>query len=211
MSLSGKLNGVDFTLSRSKTRTKGNLVFMLGDRDLTAQSATETQARIEEEFGVSSTILARTIFHGQHNLNNMLEATDSKLKEELSTVVPMDRWKNAVAASRKKARESKRLASELIGKISIRTADVGEFEQQLEELQEVVMKEESLLRKIANEISQIDTTLGAHDPVDKLQKAQNGLEEAREGRRRRELEDKERPGPHPQLEPQARATNIRIS
>ena len=91
---------------------------------MTTQTAKETMAVIDETLGVSAPILARTMFHGQHAINDLLEATDAKLKEELSLVTPLELWQAAAKLSRAKGKEATTLGSELQGRISLRTEDV---------------------------------------------------------------------------------------
>lgn len=97
---------------------------MLGGEDLTKQSAKETQKTIEEKLEASPQVLSRTIFHGQHTMNGLLEATDAKLKEELSIVVPLNIWQDAATKARKTGRALSKKASELDGMISIRNRDL---------------------------------------------------------------------------------------
>jgi DNA repair exonuclease SbcCD ATPase subunit len=125
--LDGKLNGTPFTISRTKTATKSGLVFQLDGNDLTTQSAKETQAVIEEHLGVSVPILSRTMFHGQHAINELLEATDAKLKEELSLLVPLGLWQAAASLSRAKSREAGKRASEFEGMITMRSQDIDQL------------------------------------------------------------------------------------
>ena len=91
---------------------------------MTTQSAKETMAVIDETLGASAPILARTMFHGQHAINDLLEATDAKLKEELSLVTPLELWQAAAKLSRTKGREATKLESELQGKIALRAEDI---------------------------------------------------------------------------------------
>ena len=118
------MNDQDFVISRSKSPSKGSLTFMLGGEDLTKQSAKETQKTIEEKLEASPQVLSRTIFHGQHTMNGLLEATDAKLKEELSIVVPLNIWQDAATKARKTGRALSKKASELDGMISIRNRDL---------------------------------------------------------------------------------------
>jgi len=120
----GTVNDQDFVISRSKSPSKGSLTFMLGGEDLTKQSAKETQKTIEEKLEASPQVLSRTIFHGQHTMNGLLEATDAKLKEELSIVVPLNIWQDAATKARKTGRALSKKASELDGMISIRNRDL---------------------------------------------------------------------------------------
>lgn len=123
MTVKGMLNGVPFSVSRSKSSSKTGLVFLLGDEDLTAQSFKETQAILEERLGIPLQLLGRVIFQGQHSLNGLLEATDTELKDQLSLVVPISVWQGAATAARKRASLAKKRASELGGMLSIRTMD----------------------------------------------------------------------------------------
>jgi DNA repair exonuclease SbcCD ATPase subunit len=95
--------------------------------DLTTQSAKETQALIEEHLGVSVPILSRTMFHGQHAINELLEATDAKLKEELSLLVPLGLWQTSASLSRAKSREAGKRASEFDGMITMRSQDIDQL------------------------------------------------------------------------------------
>lgn len=42
---------------------------------------------LEEDLGLSSHVLGRGIFQGQHHLNGLLESTDAQLKEDLALLV----------------------------------------------------------------------------------------------------------------------------
>jgi DNA repair exonuclease SbcCD ATPase subunit/DNA repair exonuclease SbcCD nuclease subunit len=136
VSVRGSLNGVDFAITRTKTPTKaGGLTFFLGGEDMSTQTAKETQELIDESLGVSPSILARTMFHGQHSLNELLEASDAKLKDELSLVVPLATWQAAVAESRKKMRDADKRAAELQGMLSIRSGDFDLIRRRLERVE----------------------------------------------------------------------------
>lgn len=137
VSVAGSLNGADFVITRTKTVKKsGGLTFFLNGEDMSTQTAKETQALIDESLGVSPSILARTMFHGQHSLNELLEATDAKLKDEMSLVVPLATWQAAVTASRKKMRDADKRAAELQGMISIRSGDHDLIQRRLARAEE---------------------------------------------------------------------------
>lgn len=123
VSLEGSINNLPFSITRTKMASKGGLVFLLDGKDLTTQSVKETQLMIEEKLGVSSQILSRTMFHGQHAINELLEATDAKFKDELSLVVPLDLWQSASSLARTKSRQAGKTAAELAGMIKIRFED----------------------------------------------------------------------------------------
>ena len=128
VTVQGLLNGVEFSISRSKTSSKSGLIFLLGGKDMSAQSAKETQALIDETLGVSARVLARTIFHGQHSINDLLEATDAKLKDELSLLVPLTIWQDAATKARKLGRAASKRCDEISGMLSIRKADLEKLE-----------------------------------------------------------------------------------
>jgi DNA repair exonuclease SbcCD ATPase subunit len=140
VTLEGSINGFPFSISRTKTASKGDLVFHHDGKDLTTQSVKETQLMIDEKLGVGSQILARTMFHGQHAMNDLLESTDAKFKEELSLLVPLELWQKATSLARKKSRDAKTSASELNGMIKMRAEDVdklrGRTDQAGQKLQE---------------------------------------------------------------------------
>jgi len=152
VSVSGRLNGSPFIITRTKSPKKSGLAFFLDNKDLTTQSAKETMAVIDEKLGVGAPILARTMFHGQHAINDLLEATDGKMKEELSLVTPLELWQSAAKLSRSKAREAAQQESELQGKILIRTEDMTKLKNRCDSSAvDLAAKEKALVAK-ENEI-----------------------------------------------------------
>ena len=127
--IQGALNGEDFRIIRTKT----GLVFFLGDKDLTTQSFKETQQLMEEKIGVSLQVLSCTVFHGQHLVNGLLEATDAKLKDELALVVPVDLWQRAATLARTKARILTTAVTELGGMTKLREKDLLALQVQRDE------------------------------------------------------------------------------
>jgi DNA repair exonuclease SbcCD ATPase subunit/DNA repair exonuclease SbcCD nuclease subunit len=127
VSVVGTINDHDFCLTRSKTSTRGGLTFVVDGEDMTTQSVKETQAIVDETLGVSPTILARSVFFGQHPLNDLLDSSDTRFKEELAILVPLDTWQEALVVSRKRARESDRRVAELDGMLSIRQEDLAKL------------------------------------------------------------------------------------
>ena len=122
--IQGKLNGEHFRITRTKTSSKSGLVFVLGESDLTAQSIAETQEIMEEMLGIDLQVLSRTVFHGQHAVNGLLEATDVKFKDELALIVPIERWQRAASLSRSKGRNAAKEVTELNGMIKLRNEDL---------------------------------------------------------------------------------------
>ena len=140
-----------FSITRTKTASKGGLTFILDGNDLTTQSVKETQLMIEEKLGVSSQILSRTMFHGQHALNELLEATDAKFKEELSLVVPLELWQSASTLARTKSRKAKKTASELSGMIRIRMEDADKMQLRRDDAKEKLNARRVSLEQVREE------------------------------------------------------------
>jgi DNA repair exonuclease SbcCD ATPase subunit len=124
VTVEGFINEIPFVVSRKKTASKGDLFFQLDGIDMTTQSVKETQILLEEKLGVDPDILLRSVFHGQHGMNDLLEATDAKLKEELALVVPVDLWVSASTVARAKARDAKKRLDELEGMRRLRVDDI---------------------------------------------------------------------------------------
>ncbi|GKY91347.1 hypothetical protein MPSEU_000106900 [Mayamaea pseudoterrestris] len=135
VTVQGELNGVGFSVTRSKTSSKSGLIFLLDGQDVSAQSAKETQALFEEKLGVDARILARTIFHGQHSIDDLLEATDTKLKDELSMLVPLNIWQEAAAKARKLGRAASKRIDEIRGMLTIRTGDLDRLKSRASSVQ----------------------------------------------------------------------------
>jgi DNA repair exonuclease SbcCD ATPase subunit len=133
VTVQGIFNGFGFVVSRTKTQAKGSLSFVFNGDDLSRQSMKDTQDLINEKLGICSQVLARTMFHGQHALNNLLDTTDSKLKDELSLVVPLTVWQEANVYARQKLRAASKRHSELDGMILVRSEDVRKYKMRLEE------------------------------------------------------------------------------
>ena len=121
--VAGKVDDVPFEVTRVKSAYKGSLSFVLDGKDLTRQSMKDTQAMIDEELGLSTQILARTIFHGQHAINGLLEATDAALKDELSLLMPLAIWQQAASFARRSQRSHSQRMAELAGMVSVREQD----------------------------------------------------------------------------------------
>ena len=185
VTLQGQLNGVDFSITRSKTSSKSGLIFLLDGKDVSAQSAKDTQALVEEKLGVSTQILARTMFHGQHSIDDLLEASDTKLKDELSLLVPLSIWQQATTKARKLARDASKKCDEIRGMLSVRTGDLESLESKLRRMtSEVESKEQehaALVNSLTKEIRDmqqlpfIDLELLGKD-VDLATEAVNSIE-----------------------------------
>lgn len=138
--------------------------------DLTTQSVKETQAVIEEKLTINSQILSRTIFHGQHALNELLEATDGKLKDELSLVVPLELWQKAATTARAKSRKAGKKAAELSGMIKLRTEDVEKLDMRKSQAEENAKAKQKQLDMIQSKLEadtlEIQSLAGRANEVD---------------------------------------------
>lgn len=103
--------------------------------------------------------MARTMFHGQHSINGLLEATDVSLKEELSLVVPLSMWQQGASLARAKSREASKKASEVGGMIQLRTNDLDDLKKRRDEAEvEASKKRESwehLDRQVTEKIREL--------------------------------------------------------
>ena len=175
------MNDYPFVLSRTKTATKGELLFNFDGQDLTTQSVKETQALVEETLGVDANLLSRTMFHGQHGMNDLLEATDAKLKEELALIVPLDMWQLAATTARAKTRQARKKGDEINGMIQLRKEDVRQASDRLrrsEALQQEKNERYAEAKKRATEeLNKIDTLLKStiDQDVSELQDELNGV------------------------------------
>ena len=151
--MDGKLNGAPFTISRTKTATKNGLVFLLDGVDLTTQSAKETQELMNEHLGVSVPILSRTMFHGQHSINELLETSDVKLKEELSLLVPLGLWQTAASLARANNSAARKRAAEIHGMITMRSQDIGRLAIKREEAEINVNQQQKIISSSEAQIS----------------------------------------------------------
>ncbi|KAL3826974.1 hypothetical protein ACHAXA_000038 [Cyclostephanos tholiformis] len=149
VTLRGSINTDQFIVKRTKSMTgrDSSLTFVLNGKVLTQQSIQGTQELIDKHFSTRS--LMRTIFQGQHSIGGLLESTDSKLKEELSSLVSLDIWQKAASLARLKQRELLRKVAELEGMLLIRGKDkLREQEKTLLAKEEMVRRDEILKNEL---------------------------------------------------------------
>ena len=177
VTVEGFINDLPFVISRTKGTSKSDLVFHVDNVDLTTQSTKETQALVEEKLGVDAHILTRVAFYGQHGMNDLLEATDTKLKDELSLVVPLDLWQQANSIARLKSRQAKKKVDEFEGMIRLRKSDVDTLSNRVSRAKESRdYKQKHLLEskeRLNNELKRIqnllDQTIDESSNVEMLQ------------------------------------------
>ncbi|CAM9864360.1 unnamed protein product, partial [Ectocarpus fasciculatus] len=132
VTLTATLNGKPLWLKRRKGARVNQLFLKHDGKDLTRQIAKETQVVLEEELGLSSHVLGRGIFQGQHHLNGLLESTDAQLKEDLALLVPMDLWQDLASRSRVTARKSDEEAARFRERAVTRREDLARLMEELE-------------------------------------------------------------------------------
>ena len=183
VTVEGFINDLPFVISRTKGTSKSDLVFHVDNVDLTTQSTKETQALVEEKLGVDAHILTRVAFYGQHGMNDLLEATDTKLKDELSLVVPLDLWQQANSIARLKSRQAKKKVDEFEGMIRLRKSDVDTLSNRVSRAKESRdYKQKHLLEskeRLNNELKRIqnllDQTIDESSNVEMLQAELKGV------------------------------------
>jgi hypothetical protein len=65
-------------------------------------------------------------------MNDLLESTDTKLKDELSLMVPLDLWQQASSVARSKSRQARKKCDELNGMVRLRTEDIEALSKRAE-------------------------------------------------------------------------------
>ena len=152
----------------------------MDDEDLTRQSVKETQLVIDEKLGAGSHVLSRTIFHGQHAINGLLEATDTKLKDELSIIVSLKIWQDGASLARKKGRALSKKVSELDGMLKIREKDLQAIERKFTSAKENVESKQHELKSREEELLRIRTSLQSEvdDEIIDLDSKRRQLDEA---------------------------------
>jgi DNA repair exonuclease SbcCD ATPase subunit len=141
-------------------------VFRLDGEDLTTQTVKETQVVIEEKLGVNPRLLSRTMFNGQHAMNELLEATDASLKDELSLVVPISLWQKAATLARAKYRATGKKAAELSGMVSMRSEDQEKLRLRLDRAYQALQEKKSSLEAMVTQYENDVDKLDRRDGVD---------------------------------------------
>ena len=92
--IKGNINQKPFEIIRRKYEKKQELFFQFNHENLTAQSVKATQMKIDEVLGIGTGLLQRCYFFGQHSHTHqsLLGLSDTKLKEELSTLINNQLW-----------------------------------------------------------------------------------------------------------------------
>mmetsp|Transcript_24362 Transcript_24362/g.58809 ORF Transcript_24362/g.58809 Transcript_24362/m.58809 type:complete len:671 (-) Transcript_24362:88-2100(-) len=155
VTLCGRINSTPFVVKRTKGTRTSSLTFILDGSDLTRQSSKDTQALINEYFGIeSSQILTRTIFHGQHAVGGLLESSDARLKEELSNLVSLEVWRQSASLARSTQREKLKRAAELEGMLSLRKEDTTRAQEKCRMVKEEMTRRTKVLEDERRTLSQ---------------------------------------------------------
>ena len=124
VSVRGTTDSTPFVIARTKTSTGGGLALILYRRDVTCQYIRYMQRDVDVAGGVNYCILARTVFHGQHLFDGLLEASDVRLKKELNLVFPIYVWRGGTSNAQSAAKEEARQSADLGGMIYLQRGDV---------------------------------------------------------------------------------------
>mmetsp|Transcript_3888 Transcript_3888/g.9390 ORF Transcript_3888/g.9390 Transcript_3888/m.9390 type:complete len:575 (+) Transcript_3888:3011-4735(+) len=103
------------------------------------------------------------MFHGQHGMNDLLEATDAKLKEELSLLVPLEMWQLAATTARAKTRQARKKGDEINGMIQLRKDDVRQVSDRLRRAEALQQEKDEMYaetkKRATEQLNEIDTLL----------------------------------------------------
>ncbi|KAL7542726.1 hypothetical protein ACHAWF_007242 [Thalassiosira exigua] len=179
VTLNGQINGKKFQITRTKsTSSKGSsLNFALNGADMTRQSAKDTQALINEQFSfTTSDMWMRTVFHGQHTFGGLLEASDAKLKDELSYLVSLDIWQQSASFARSQQRELMRKVSGLEGMLSLRDKDKKRSEEKRHAAKEEMRRRERMLEDERLILLQKEESLPVESDVSVIEVAMNEVQ-----------------------------------
>ena len=116
------------------------------------------------------------MFHGQFAMNGLLEATDAKLKEELSLVVPLDIWQEGALVARAKSREASKKSSEFEGMVRLRTSDIDDLVKRRDDAEAKMSIQRAAFERteaqVKGEIHELLESVGVHDiNIDSVQVA----------------------------------------
>uniref|UniRef100_A0A7S3E9L9 Calcineurin-like phosphoesterase domain-containing protein n=2 Tax=Rhodosorus marinus TaxID=101924 RepID=A0A7S3E9L9_9RHOD len=104
--LDGRQLRVTRSLRRKGRRIESSLEVILDGKDLTKQTRDDTQAVLESLLGAS--LLSRTFYFGQNlATRSALELTDKALKDEISRIVPLERWRELRAICNKMKKDAR--------------------------------------------------------------------------------------------------------
>lgn len=139
VSLRGYLNQKqEFVITRTKSRSSSgsSLRFSVDGQDLTRQSTKDTQQIIDETLlGADASLMARVMFHGQHESGGLLQAPDATFKDELSSLSRGDIWRRSASEARVSLRQCSQRVSELEGMLEMRTGDMQKLSERCDELE----------------------------------------------------------------------------
>ena len=116
--LCGTLDGVPFEVRRQMSGGKNDahtLRVKLGGKDLTQSSLRDTQQELERLLPVS--VLADSVFHGQHLVTGLLEKTDKDFKTALDAIISTQVWALAQECARERRKEARATREQLVGRI----------------------------------------------------------------------------------------------
>uniref|UniRef100_A0A0G4I8L5 Calcineurin-like phosphoesterase domain-containing protein n=1 Tax=Chromera velia CCMP2878 TaxID=1169474 RepID=A0A0G4I8L5_9ALVE len=173
VTVQGQLNGRDFEVTRSRGwggrgGVGAGLRFILGGEDLTQQTPSGTQNLLSEYFGANlPLLLVRTVFHGQHAVDDLLSATDQRIKEHLSLLVPSSMWQACALEASNRRRHLNLKHRDALAQIELRQRDVALLTDQwhaAEARAQALREEVERRRAAAAELQSVALQYASGDP-----------------------------------------------
>ena len=152
-------------IRRKMTRTSHDLSATYDGVVLTGQDIKLTQAAIDAV--VDTTRLARTVFHGQHEVRGWLEATDKAAKDSLGEVIDISIWNNA------KDVVDKRLGQRILTLGTLKTQKFSS-EERVVEIDEQITEKKG--QETTWEVFRLDKLTAAHREVCNADMAADGFD-----------------------------------
>jgi DNA repair exonuclease SbcCD ATPase subunit len=119
------------------------------------------------------------MFHPQHALDELLESTDTQIKDELSLIVPLTVWQQAATYARKRGRAASKRSAELDGMLFVRSEDATKLHHRLEEARAfLTLKERSFNETqslLQNEINELNLVIGSRHRDDNFERLESEI------------------------------------
>ncbi|CDI84406.1 hypothetical protein, conserved [Eimeria praecox] len=123
--LEGAINGQSFYLRRRRWRSgRSELTLHVGGKDMTAQSAADTQRELELLFGGRLKAWSQFIYLSSHGADGLLGTSEASFSALLTLLFPLDVWIAATAAVRSKQRILSKAAEALDLVAAVRLRDL---------------------------------------------------------------------------------------
>ena len=172
VSLRGYINQKqEFVITRTKSRSSSgsSLRFSVDGQDLTRQSTKDTQQVIDETLlGADASLLAKVMFHGQHESGGLLQAPDATFKDELSSLISLETWQRSASKARANLRQCSQRVSELEGMLEMRAGDMQLMKRRCDVLEEESKHKQALVVEAKRSKRNADEQKGHEDLQESL-------------------------------------------